>query len=206
MAKSNVRRIRVVRNWGDARGYGPQDRVLVGVPREWAPAVASLIKISDEHRHVGLLVINVGPTSRAAIAGVARGDVLLRYNSVQLDDAETLRRVTVRGMQDYEPRKRVALEALRGAHEMTFEVERGELGITVSPLLHRFNPAQSGMKRSMHTSDKAGPPESGGPIFVEMRGEFVRKVLFLKKLIHRPSNSKQRKKIRSLLLTVARMG
>jgi S1-C subfamily serine protease len=128
MAKSNFRRIRVVRNWDDARGYGPQDRVLVEVEREWARAVVSLIKMSDEYRHVGLLVINVGPTSRAAIAGVARGDMLLRYNGVQLDNAETLRDLTVRAMQDYEPRKRVALEALRGAHEMTFEVEGGALG------------------------------------------------------------------------------
>lgn len=201
MEKPGFRRIRVIRDSDDARGYRRHDRVLVEIPREWARGVVSLIKVSDEYRHGGLLVTNVGPTGQAAIAGVARGDVLLRYDGDQLDSAETLARLASRPMQGG-----ATLEALRGAQELTFKLAGGRLDITVSPLLHSFGPSRRSTTRVIRAWDDEERPHPGESTLVEVPGELVRNVLLLKGIIQGAGTSKQRKKVEALLLTAARMG
>jgi hypothetical protein len=130
---------RVIRTWDDAGGAKPHDAALVEVPGEWARAVISLIRMSDEYRDTGLIITNIAPGSQAARAGMARGDVLLRYDGVELDRVDTLRHLTKRHTQGAEVSKHVVIEATRGAREMSFKIFGGRLGITVSAFLHRVS-------------------------------------------------------------------
>jgi hypothetical protein len=194
-----MRRLSVILKADDAEKYaGP---AFVAVARKWAPAIAALIRLSDEYRHAGLLVTNVGPGGNAAIAGVARGDILLRYDGVELDTAEALARLTSRAAGAGNTQRRVAMDAVRSGQEMTFHVAEGLLGITVSELLHRLD-LRSGNAPALAG---AGRPQSGEQTLVEVRGELARKVLFLTRLIERPGNSIERRKIKALLSTAAAM-
>jgi hypothetical protein len=200
MEKREIRRIRVIPSADDANGYSRQERVLVGLPQDWARALASLIRKSDEQRDAGLLVTNVGPGSRAAIAGIARGDVLLRYDGVQLNNAETLTRIA-----DDETRGHVAVEVLRGADELTFKVAGGRLGVTVSALLYRSGPLQKIRPRKLRARRHLELPDLDTEAFVEVSGDHLGKVLFLKALLTGQGNSKQKKKVKALLSTVAKI-
>jgi S1-C subfamily serine protease len=91
--------------------------VLVPVPREWADAMFSLVKLSGEHRHNGLIVTNVGPGSQAARVGIVRGDVLLRYDGVELDSATAFE-------TPYTKRNTQGAEASRESRTSTIEAAR----------------------------------------------------------------------------------
>lgn len=134
--------LREVKTWEHAIGHNPHEPALVEVPGAWVPAVVGLMKLAAEHPHTGLLVTNVGPRSRAAVAGIARGDLLLKYDGVQLDKASTLKRLVRRGPEGLDPSHRVAIEAIRGGKHVRFEVVRNRLGITASSLFRHLKPAQ----------------------------------------------------------------
>ena len=129
------RRIRIVRTREPLSRRLTAEIVLVEIPGQWAHSVVSLIQASQEHRHGGLMVTNVGPGSHGARAGMARGDVLLRYDGLELDSVTTLRRLTE--AHHASTKKLIRIEAARGPEDLVFEVLGGSLGITVSPLLHR---------------------------------------------------------------------
>jgi hypothetical protein len=203
MAKRGVRRVRVVRNMRDVYGHSRLEAAFVEVPRDWSRALVSLIKLSDEHRHAGLLVTNVGPVSPGAVAGIARGDVLLRYDSVQLDSADTLTRRTMRPVHGDEASRHVVIEAVRGEVEMNFKVAGGKLGITVSPLLHRFGPWRRKPTSPISKLEQSLPLGSNGSVFIDVPGELVWQVMLLGNLLQRRDNPKQRRKVKALLLTAA---
>ena len=100
--------------WGreDREAHVEREPVFVEVPGEWAHAVFALVKISEEHRHNGLIVTNIGPGSQGTRAGMARGDVLLRYEGVELDSTRTLRHLTKRHTQGAGLSKTVTLDAV----------------------------------------------------------------------------------------------
>lgn len=200
--------IRVTRLGDDARGHGRRRLALVVTPPEWARGIASLIKVSDEYRDVGLLVTSVGPSSQAATAGLERGDVLLRYDGVPLDNAEQL--VSLEGVPAHgEAPRQVMLEAVRGAREMTLMAAPGRLGVTVSPLLYRLGSshrATTGIIRAREHDEDDECEDAGEPTVVEVPGELVPQVLLLAEVLQRPRNAKQRKKAEALLLTAAGMG
>lgn len=130
----------VVRSQEDARRHIPYEPALIEVPGVWVHAVVSLIRASEKYRHHGLLVTNVGPGGEAARVGMARGDLLLRYEHVRLDRPEALRDLTRRFAERHGASKTAVIEAIRGSKEVRFEVAGGRLGVTVSPLLHRSRP------------------------------------------------------------------
>jgi len=202
--RRDVLRVAVIRIDNDPIGSSRHDHVHVEILREWSHAVASLVKISEEYRDGGLLVTNVGPNSPAAIAGVARGDVLLRYDGVHLDNVETLKRLTSRPIQDGGTRKQTTLEAVRSAQELTFTVPEGRLGITVSPLLHSFSRSRRRTRRRGWQGQEVPKPAELG--FVKVPGELVPSVLHLRRIIERPGTSKQTKRVKALLQTAAEMG
>ena len=68
--------------------------------------------------------------SKAAAAGIAPGDILVRYNADHLDKADTLRRLA----KDTPAAKPVTVEALRGAQKLTFKVHGGPLGVGIADL------------------------------------------------------------------------
>jgi hypothetical protein len=204
MKKGSIRWIRVIRLGDDAKGHSRHRLALVVTPPEWARGIESLIKVSDEYRDVGLLVTNVGPSSQASTAGIERGDVLLRYDGVPLENAEQLTSIEGVPVQGETPRQ-VALEAVRGAREMTLTVAAGRLGITVSPLLHRLGSSRRAMTEVIRAWEH-DEEDAGEPTVVEVPGELVRQVLLLAEVLQRPSNAKQRKKAEALLLTAAGMG
>src|SRR5437016_13500110 len=88
------RRIHVLRTWEECPPRMTRENVLVEVPGKWAHSVVSLIQASQEYRHAGLMVTNLGPGSQGARAGMVRGDVLLRYEGQELDNVTTLRRLS----------------------------------------------------------------------------------------------------------------
>jgi len=92
--------------------------VLVEVPGKWAYSVVSLIHVSQEYRQAGLMVTNIGPGSQGARAGMAQGDVLLRYEGQDLDNAATLRRLTKAHTQGTTATKPIRIEAARGADDV----------------------------------------------------------------------------------------
>jgi hypothetical protein len=207
MKQGSIRWIRMIR-LGDARGHSRHRIALVVTPPELGRGIASLIKVSDEYRDVGLLVTNVGPSSQAATAGIERGDVLLRYAGVPLENAEQLRRLEGDTAQG-ETTRQVPLDAVRGAREMTLTVAAGRLGITVSSLLHRSRSSRRAMTGVIQPwkHDKDDEREDAGePTVVEVPGDLVPPVLLLAEALQRPSNAKQRKKAEALLLTTAGMG
>ena len=136
----------VIRTWQDAREHDRAEPALVEVPGEWEQALIALIEASAEHRHTGLMVTNIGPGSQAAKAGMATGDVLLRYNGVQLDDVDTLRGLTKGRSYDAAAPGKAIIEAVRGSQEVQFEVSGGPLGITISALLHRLKTFRRGRR------------------------------------------------------------
>ncbi len=184
---------------GDGIEGTPETGVALAVtPPELAQGIASLIKMSQEYRDVGLLVTNVGPRSPAALAGIERGDVLLRYDGVPLETAERLISIESVVAQG-ETTRQVPLEAVRGTREITFTVPAGRLGITVSPLLHRLGSARRariGLIRAEEDTERAG---SGGSTLLHVPADLVPKVSLLAHVLQRPSNSKQRKKATALL-------
>jgi len=88
MENREIRRVRVIRTGNEPMRLRREEVALSEAPVQSAEAVASLVKLSEEYRDVGLIVTNVGPASAAATAGIARGDVLLRYDDVSLDTTE----------------------------------------------------------------------------------------------------------------------
>jgi membrane-associated protease RseP (regulator of RpoE activity) len=178
---------------------------LVVTSPEWARGMASLIKASDEYRDGGLLVTNVGPGSAAATAGIERGDVLLRHDGVPLEDAQRLRLLESSAAQSETPRQ-VALDAVRGAREITFSVPAGRLGITVSPFLHRMGASRPAVTPSIRERTPAASADEGKPILVHVPTALVPQVALVADSLQRSSNAKQRKKAKALLLTAAGLG
>ena len=126
----------VIRTWADARGLDPRSVVLLETPGEWVRGVVGLLALSEEFRDTGLIVTNVGPTGAAARAGIARGDVLLRYDGVDLDTVARLRELAGRAALGGDSFSQI--EAIRGNRERQFKVAAGRLGVTVSAALHRL--------------------------------------------------------------------
>ncbi len=135
-------KLRVIKTLKEAKAHNPYEPGLLEIPGQWAQAVVSLIGILDEHRNTGLIVTNVGPGSPAATAGVARGDILLQYDGVPLDQTSTLKRLTGPYIEGGDIARQVVIEAVRGKNEMRFEVAGGRLGITVSAFFRHLIPAQ----------------------------------------------------------------
>jgi PDZ domain len=218
-----LRKVLAIRRWEDRNAYIPRGPVLVEVPREWASAVLSLVRISEEYRHNGLIVTNIAPGSQGASAGLARGDVLLRYDGMELDSAGTLKHLTKRHTQGAGVSKTVTIEAARGAEDVSFEVHGGRLGITVSPSLHRLKSVRGSLKKSpreagivartialihrlfTHTADEhARWLDPSKVALVEVPGELMRPVLFLVKSLGASGASQSRKMAKALLSTAAR--
>lgn len=205
MEKPGIRWTYVLHLGDGASGVSRHGLALVVTPPELARGMASLIKVSEEYRDVGLLVTNVGPSSQAATAGIERGDVLLRYDGVPLENAERLTSLEGVAAQGETPRQ-VALEAVRGAREMTFAVPAGRLGITVSALLHRVGSsrrAMVGVIRVRDDDENDARADAGEPTLVEVPGELVSQVSLLAEVLQRPGNAKQRKKAEALVVTAA---
>jgi membrane-associated protease RseP (regulator of RpoE activity) len=211
----NQRTIQVLRSLGDHEMRTPGEPALLKVPGQWAYALASLIKISNEHRHNGVIVTNIGPDSPGANAGMVRGDVLLRYDGVEIDCVETLRRLQKRHTQDGDVSKTVSIDAARGSTDLSFEVAAGRLGITASPPLHRLKihlasrtqPRQFELMllrgqqeiTVIQTPADARMHETSKPAFVEIPKELTKKVLSLLKSLEASGGSELKKMARSLL-------
>jgi hypothetical protein len=211
------RTMRVLRSRGDQAAGIPGEPALLQVPGEWAHAVVSLVKTSEEHRHNGLIVTNIGPGSQGARAGMVRGDVLLRYDGVEIDRVETLRHLEKRHTQGGEVSRTVSIDAARGSEDLSFEVHGGRLGITVSPPLHRlkivrvFKAEPRGCELMVvrgeqeitviQTPEDAKKHDTGKPAFVEVPVELARKVMSLLKSLEASGASGLKKMARSLLST-----
>ena len=76
----------------------------------------------------GVIVTNVAPNSRAAKAGMKRGDILLKYDGTEIDKSETLKSLAEGASQS----KKVAIEGNRGADRLRLTAQGGRLGITVA--------------------------------------------------------------------------
>jgi membrane-associated protease RseP (regulator of RpoE activity) len=219
MARSR-RRIRVFHSLEDCPSQITRESVLVEVPGKWAHSVVSLIEASQEYRHSGLMVTNVGPGSQAARAGIIRGDVLLRYEDRELDSVATLRRLTRAYTQGAASKKPIKIEAARGKEDVTFDVRGGQLGITVSPLLHRSaifasrwkrilrqlgvgQIAQKVAPRVVHTVEEARRHSPADPALVVVPGELARPVLRVLSAVERTGFRKRKHRAKSLL-TAAR--
>jgi C-terminal processing protease CtpA/Prc len=202
MGERSIHWTRLIQVSGDESDSPRVRPVLVVTRPEWARGIASLIKLANEYRDGGLLVTNVGPNSQAASAGIERGDVLLRYDGVPLEDAQRLRNlegITSRGAA---PRQ-VPLEAVRGAREMTFTVTGGRLGITVSAMLHRWRSMRRATVGLIPVPESGERPATDKPTLVEVPRELVPQVVLLADVLQRSGNAKQRKKAESLLVTAA---
>ena len=205
MNERAIRWTHVLHLGDDRRGVSRHGLALVVAPPELAHGIASLIKVSGEYRDVGLLVTNVGPNSQAANARIERGDVLLRYDGVPLEKAEQLKSLEGVPAQG-EAHRQVALEAVRGARELTLAVPAGHLGITVSALLHRIGSArrpQAGVIWASRDDDRA---DAGEQRLVEVPDALVPQVRLLAEVLLRPANAKQRKKATALVVTAAGIG
>ena len=204
MDERSIHWTRLIRLDDDVRSARRAGLSLVVSPPEWARGLASLIKLSDEFRDVGLLVTNVGPSSQAASAGIERGDVLLRYDGVPLETIEQLRNLEGVAPQGETPR-RVTVEGVRGAREVTFTVTAGRLGITVSALLHRLRPRRRAVGRVILAPEHGARVAAGMPTLVEVPRELVSQVALLAEVLQRPRSAKQRKKVEALIETAAAM-
>jgi len=212
--------VRIIQGWEDCTAHALRGPAFVEVPREWAHALWSLAKISGEYRHHGLIVTNIGPGSQAARAGMARGDVLLRYDGVELDGAGMLRHLAKRHTQGASVSKTIAIEAARGSKDVSFEVHGGCLGITVCPSLYRLKPIRLPRRKRQETDRKktialgtivridsapvhrpndAGRHNPGTLAVVEVPGELAKTILFLMKALETPGVSKLKKSVRALL-------
>lgn len=142
----------VLRTIKDARAHDPGKPALIEVPGKWVGAVVTLLTILQHHGHdevgkriealralsrsrvvTGVLVTNIGPDSQAAKAGIARADVLLRYDGIPLDESEKLKGLTERT----DASKKVTIDAARGEQNLVFHVFGGPLGMTVAHLSTR---------------------------------------------------------------------
>ncbi len=143
--------VNVIRTLTEARAHDRRRPALVEVPGELAPVVVALTRVlrqpferdpagrvgprrpprrpDRDGRPTGVIVTNIGPGSQAAVAGMARGDVLLRYDGVPIDGPGRLRRLAERGGTS-----RHIVDGMRGPTEMRFEVRGGSLGMTVCAL------------------------------------------------------------------------
>ena len=123
---------RVVRGW------------LGVVIQPVTPALAESLGLDDAR---GAIVASVAPGSPAAEAGIERGDVVVKVDDQDIEDARTLQLQVARSS----PGDEVALEVIRNGERRNFSVElgesksdermatgevpaNGELGITVQPL------------------------------------------------------------------------
>ena len=206
---SEFRTLTIIRDWQDCRGPVKRGPTLVQVPGAWVPAVLSLVKLSEEHRHNGLIVTNIGPDTPAATAGMLRGDVLLRYDGSEVDSIVSLKTLTKRHSHGND--KTVRIEAARGAEDVHFEVKPGALGITVSPSLHRLKLAHVSPKAVkaqlsspldpsitlVSTLEQANKLDATHPALVEVPGELARTVLSLIKSVD--AKGKRKKRAKALL-------
>src|SRR5580658_4793095 len=207
------RSIRVIRGWKDSRGSNPDEPALLQIPGEWAHSVVSLVKTSQEHRHNGLIVTNIGPDGQGATSGMIRGDVLLRYDGEEIDSAATLRHLEKRHTQGHEAQRKITIDAARSAENLSFEVHGGRLGITVSPPLHRLKFVQRSRREPcgrelkvvaegeeltvIRTTEDARNHDPGKSAIVEVPRELAGKVLSLVKLLGDSSAAEVRKMARS---------
>jgi len=214
------RRIRIVRTREGLPGRLTPEIVLVEVPGQWAHSVVLLIQASQEHRHGGLMVTNVGRGSHGARAGMARGDVLLRYHGQELDSVRTLQRL-IEAHHDASSKKPIRIEAARGPEDLVFEVPGGPLGITVSPLLPRSEISTSRSRRIpgrlsptaakapnvmppvIHSLEQARRHSTEHPALVVVAGELVRPLLRVLRAAERAS--RWRRKSAQSLLAAARV-
>jgi membrane-associated protease RseP (regulator of RpoE activity) len=218
------RRIFVFRRWEDCPPGITSERALIEVPGEWAHHVVALVKSSQEFRHSGLLVTNIGPGSQAARAGMQCGDVLLRFGGQELDSAATLRRLTKTYSHGTAAQKPTLIEAARGAEDIEFEVFGGKLGITVSPSLYRNTVRKPRWQRVLgemlgiderphrvlphvvHTVEEARRHNPESPALAVVPGDLARPVLGVLRALEHGSSSKRRKRAKSLLVAAARLG
>jgi hypothetical protein len=198
---ATLRKLRVVRWWDRPQTYPPQDILLVEAPMQWAPAMRSLLSLSDAHRNTGLIVTNVGPDSSAAAGGIRRGDILLRYDGVPLDSINALLRRAGRADAGG---GRVKVDALRRGKELTFELSEGPLGLTVSTLLHQLRLGRLGARRGLRLPAAPSLPRQGQVTLIEVRGELVNKAVRLLAILEMSPVAGQRKKARALLLAAVR--
>jgi hypothetical protein len=149
--------LRVIRTREEAKAHNPHEFALIEVPGQWLPVVMALIKslprTPSKYSDSGLVVTNIGPGSQAARAGMARGDVLLRYDGVRLDSAATLKHLTKRFTQGAASSKRIIIDATRGEKKLHFEVRGGRLGITVGASFHRSPPTRHSRRRRRSRQD-----------------------------------------------------
>jgi tetratricopeptide (TPR) repeat protein len=75
----------------------------------------------------GVLITSVQPGSQAEKAGIAPGDILIRYGTTRLDKPATLQSLA----KSTDAGKAVTLEALRGATKLVFRIHGGLLGVGV---------------------------------------------------------------------------
>ncbi len=209
--------IRVI--WGSKEGEVREASApaLLEVPGEWAIAVMSLIEISLEHRHNGLLVTNIGPGGQGATAGMVRGDVLLRYDGAEIENVEALRGLEKRHAQDGEVRRTVSIDAARGDENLSFEVHGGHLGITVSPLLHRLRTLKALGKNQprpllkimageremevIRTLEEARRHDPQRPALIEVPRQLASKIVLLVNAAEASDQARARRMARSLLST-----
>ena len=95
----------------------------------------------------------------------------------------------------------MALEAVRGARELTLTVPAGPLGITVSALLHRIGSARRPKAGVIWASRDDERADAGEQRLVEVPDELVPQVRLLAEVLQRPANAKQRKKATALVVT-----
>jgi membrane-associated protease RseP (regulator of RpoE activity) len=220
------RRMLVFHRWDHCPPGIKSEHALVEVPGEWVHGVVALVRASQEFRHSGLMVTNVGPHSEAARSGMRRGDVLLRYDGQELDQVATLRRLTSAYAQGASAQKRIAIEAARGTDDVVFDVSGGKLGITLSPLLYRRGARKSVWKRLLqkvfgtatgetgrgvmpqvvHTLDEASRHDRAAPALALVPGDLARPVLGVLRALHQGGSRKGGKRARSLLLAARRSG
>jgi len=126
----------IVRTRVEAGLFDPASVVLIETAGEWVRGVAGLIELSTEFKQAGLIVTNVGPSGAAARAGIACGDVLIRYDGADLDTVGRLRELAERAA--VAGGRKGVIEASRGDRELQFDVAPGPLGVTVSATLGRM--------------------------------------------------------------------
>jgi hypothetical protein len=215
---SGRRKIRVIRKWDDFYAPFPRESVFVEVPGEWAPAIFSLVRISKEYRDNGLIVTNIGPRSQAAKAGMARGDVLLRYDGVEVDSTNTLKRLTMGYSRGVASSKAVSIDAVRGSDDVSFEVAKGPLGITVTPSLYRIKrigvlrtkpqgPASHETARVetltvIDTLESAQQCDRSRTVLIEVPGEVARQIVSLMNTLEASGARKAKNMAKALLSTV----
>ena len=222
--EQRIRRIFVFHRWEDCPPRITSERALVEVPGKWAHSVVSLVRASQEFRHSGLMVTNVGPGSQGARAGMKCGDMLLRFDGQELDRAATLRRLTTIHTQGAAAQKPIRIEAARGTDDLVFEVSGGKLGITVSPLLYRRGARKKRWRRVLgevfgtdeksrrviphviHTVEEAREHNPESPALAVVPGDLARQVLGVLRALEHAGSRKRGKRARSLLLSARHLG